>query len=253
MLRGFRFTERPVFIDLLEAGNGILAHLLDIGVQGGPDRIAVHRAYDRLLDLRVRPEIAVLPSVHSAKRIIIVAFQPPVRFVRVVHEAQHVAGQCPVRIDAFVLLLEPDPFSIQPGFALILGQFLVRCAFLELLIGLLLIDGDPFPDHLILRVLRLHIREEAADPALISPKESAKRRDRRFRIILTGIDDAAVEDNIVAHFRGCQHVSVPVQYVPSSVCQRRRRISRLGIGKDLPFVLVSAHGIDISNPYKQTN
>ena len=150
MFRGFRLTEGPVFIDLHKAGNGILAHLLDVGVQGGPDRIAVHGAYDRLLDLRVGPEIAVLPTVHPAKRIIIVAFQPPVRFVRVVHEAKHIAGQRPVRIDAFVLLLEPDPFRIQPGFALILGQILVRSAFLELLIGLFLIDGNPFPDHLIL-------------------------------------------------------------------------------------------------------
>ena len=192
----------------------LLQRHLNIRIDGRHDGITVGRLLQYGLQLRIAVEVAVLPAIDAHQSIVVVLLDATGSAGAVgTREADDVAGEGIVRIGTLVLILEPDALdACLRATADIRGILLLHIRFP----GRFLVVAQS------LRILHIGLvglfAEQLSKLGLIIFEAGDERLNRRIHItlILTGVDDTRVDDQVIYLLAGRQHRAVPVHDVTAA-------------------------------------
>ena len=227
--------------------------LLKSQIQRSLNALAVCRFDDGLLHVGIIIDISVLPSIHTGKGCIVVAFQPGICHVSGKCKSDGVTGSLIKRIRSEIIFLKPHACDLGTFFQLCGSQLAVISRIFVFLECFFVIHGDLFLYDLILALLCGIIGEKFPHLILVKSQNFYKSLNGRLHRILILIDLQAVKDHIVNLVAGSQDVSVSVINVSSLGGECLIFIFLLSLTQHLFSVFASACGVDIGNSCHQTD
>ena len=229
----------------------LLQRHLNIRIDGRHDGVTIGRLLQYGLQLRITVEVAVLTAIDAHQGVIIVLLDATGSAGAVgTREADDVTGEGIIRIGTLILVLEPDSLDTRlRATAGIRGILLLHIGFPA---GFLVVAQS-------LRIFHIGLvglfAEQLLKLRLIVFEIGDERLNRRIHVtvILTGVDDPRIDDQVIHLLAGRQHGAVPIHDISAAERNRTRIIGCLSLGQDDLVVLLAVVFYQIINRQDKRN